>query len=237
MQRWMELGIMVLIALVGLGATCVDQGRVARPGEDAGTPPPVTEEDEFDDGLYDSSTNTASSHPRGTVTSGLDIPEFRSVIFRADGSQEDVADEELFLAAGNRAVIYLSVMNASGGWVPINFELCVDSTDVLAVIDPSAEPPETGVVLEDPCAVRYEDGQWPIVEQSQTVAFRAGTVEAKPQAGGGYMTVYFRADFPDLGVLDLFEFTVPYRVLPSNETKAMYVPRRVIKRRITIDLP
>ena len=127
--------------------------------------------------------------------------------------------------------------NAAGGWVPINSELCVDSTDVLAVIDPDAEPPETGAIIEGPCAVRYRDGEWPIIEHGQTLEFRSGAIEAKPQAGGGYVTNYFRADFPETGVLDLFEYTVPYRVLPSGQSKAASVPRRAVLRRLTVELP
>lgn len=218
MRRWVSVGAVLFVAWMGYGASCVDSGPIEQGAvqQDAGDSVPVapgTLDGGGVAGLPDAGA-TSSDHQRGTVTSGLDITEFRSVIFRTDGSSEDVGDSELFLAAGNRAVIYLTVKNASDGWVPVNFELCIDHADALAAIDPSAPEPEHGDVLEDPCVVRYEDGQWPNVEQGQALEIRAGAVVAKPQASGGYITIYFRADFADIGVLDLFEYTVPYRVLP-----------------------
>jgi hypothetical protein len=156
------------------------------------------------------------SDRRGTLTNGIDITEGYSEIIRARGGDRERNDEdELFLAQGNRAVFYVVVENRSDGWVPVNFEICVDHTDVLAVLAPEEHPEEAGFLGDGaPCAVRYEDGDWFRLEQGDEEDLRAGSVLALEQPGGGYVTIYLRVEFPETGVLDLWEYTFPYRVLP-----------------------
>lgn len=151
---------------------------------------------------------------RGTITSGIEVTSGNSEIIRSPDEDREVNEDELFLGQGNRAVFYIGVRNASNGWVPINFELCVDHTDVLAVLD-ADQHPEDADFLDGPCEVRYGDGvEWFRLEADDEEDLRAGSILALDQPGGGYVTIYIRADFPETGVLDLWEYTFPYRVLP-----------------------
>ena len=155
----------------------------------------------------------ATSDGRGTITSGIKVISGNSEIIRSTGDDREVNEDELFLAQGNRAAFYIVVRNSSNGWVPVNFELCVDHTDVLAVLDASQRADDADF-LDGPCEVRYDDGEWWRLEQGDKVGLHAGSILALDRPGGGYVTIYIRADFPETGVLDLWEYTFPYRVLP-----------------------
>ncbi|MDO8598839.1 MAG: hypothetical protein Q7S02_01910, partial [bacterium] len=168
----------------------------------------------------------SENRSRATFTSGLDLTTLRSEIIRADGSIEDVGDNELYLSPGNRARIFITVANASDGWVPINFELCTDNHEAVTVIDaeavsgsngePDPEYSDDRELLSEPCRVRFRPGEWPIIERGASTEFLTGAVSTYPHPAGGYLTIRFRAEFVDLGEMDLYEYTVPYRVLPGG---------------------
>ncbi|MFH1099002.1 MAG: hypothetical protein V1723_03725 [Candidatus Uhrbacteria bacterium] len=170
---------------------------------------------------------TPDTQPRrATITDAFDVT-VRSVIRRVNGTIEDVGEDELFIGSGNRVLIYMTVQNRSDGWAPVNFELCVDHADLLdaiGLVDPTAAlDPESA--FEDqafkepagggPCVVRFEIGRWLAVEQGKDVEEFVGGVKSVGRPGGGYITIYFRVDFEKAGVLDLYEYTVPYRTMPG----------------------
>lgn len=254
---WLRLAMMVAVGWLGWGATCVDQGPVEQPG---GASPAVESDDDVptddvdeerpvnttDDDTSLSDAGTADDD-RAAFTSGLDLTTLRSEIIRQDGTLEDVGDDELYLSPGNRARIFITVVNASDGWVPINFELCTDNHEAVTVIDaeavsgPNGEPdPEYSddrELLSEPCRVRFRSGEWPVIERDTSAEFLTGAVSAYPHPAGGYLTIRFRAEFEALGEMDLYEYTVPYRVLPSHEASAAHHPRRAVLRRLVLDLP
>ena len=248
----------VLVAWFGLGVACVGQEPF---GQQTGAAPSAESEDDdlptddtdeerpvgaIDDDAPMSDAGTASDG-RATLTSGLDLTVLRSEIIRDDGTIDDVGDEELYLYPGNRARVFITVANESDGWVPINFELCTDNHEAVTVINavavegPAGEPSEDfaedSELARQPCRVRFPPGEWPIIERGTSEEFLTGAVSAYPHPAGGYLTIRFRAEFVELGEMDLYEYTVPYRVLPGGQSKAMFIPRRAVLRRLIVDLP
>ncbi|MFH1430677.1 MAG: hypothetical protein ABIG71_04115 [Candidatus Uhrbacteria bacterium] len=152
---------------------------------------------------------------RGTISTGVDATQARGEIYREDGTIDNIVEDELFMAAGNRSLIYLTIINDSDGWWPYNIELCIDNQDLLRMVDPNAFPQDEVVeYVDDPCVVYFDSGAWPIIGVGQEFEPRIGTVEALPQAGGGYLLAILRLEMPDGSQLDIVEYTIPYRTLP-----------------------
>ncbi|MBI4433484.1 hypothetical protein HY632_01805 [Candidatus Uhrbacteria bacterium] len=173
-----------------------DGGSAPVPAVDAGDPEPM------------------APLGRGTESRGLDVSMERAEIYHADGAMDTVVEEEIVLIPNDRVRIFLTATNRSNGWVPMNFELCVENQSHLSVLDQGSvelDDLSEAPVLEEPCAVRFQD-DWPTLERGESREFLVGGVVAKSRIGGGYLTVYFRAEFLHQGVVDLFEYTIPYRV-------------------------
>jgi len=146
----------------------------------------------------------------------IDIYGLRSVITRSDGTEEDVGDQELFLSPGNSAAIYLTVGNYSNGWVLYTFEACLDNAQALELLDPFSAP-EQPLPIADPCAVLDDNGAWTKLMSGYKHESIAAMVRAKDHPSGGYVTVTLRVELaPNERVVDIIEYTVPYRVLPSG---------------------
>ncbi len=251
-------GAVMVVAVLGFGATCVDSGPMesssVSPGpSDATSPDDAPSDDDEEErpaasgGSGATDVGTTDDHSRATFTSGFDLTALRSEIIRTDGTIEDVGDEELFLYPRNRARIFITASNQSDGEAPINFELCTDNYEALTVLnaeavegplgDPSEDYSEDSELARQPCRVRFAPGEWPIIERGASEEFLTGAVLAYPHPAGGYLTIRFRVEFVELGEMDLYEYTVPYRVLPSGQAKATFVPRHAVLRRLVVDLP
>lgn len=156
--------------------------------------------------------------PRGTVTTGLDLEVPRFQIYRSDGTIEEVVDEELFLASGTRVAIWLTVVNESDGWWPINFELCTDNADAILPVYLEYDLDNPGFRLPDTpaaCVIMTGDAHpWPKSEQGMHKEYRIGGVVAMEDPGSGYLSAWLRIEMPDASLVDIIEYTLPYTVLP-----------------------
>ncbi|MBI2483010.1 hypothetical protein HYV74_02395 [Candidatus Uhrbacteria bacterium] len=132
-----------------------DGGSPPAPAMDAGDPEPIV------------------PAGRGTESRGLDVDMERAEIYHLDGAMDAVTGEELVLVPGDRVRLFLTAANQSNGWVPINFELCVENQAHLEVLDQgSVELADLGdaPVLEEPCAVRFHQGVVDLIEY--TIPYR-----------------------------------------------------------------
>lgn len=184
---------------------------------------------------------------RGTSFEGLDVVGYRVEIYREGDLAETVAyadgDEdggEVILQYGDRALVFMTVVNESDGWWPFNFELCVENREEsLAVLHPDYDYDSTEAVLPDEYCIAYwpDDVPWPQISRNETEEHRAGGIAALDDPGADYFSVFFRLRMPDEQLVDLVEYTIPFRVVPPSDgpgRMAMLanLPRRPIKRRL-----
>ncbi|MDO8425555.1 MAG: hypothetical protein Q7T01_03515 [bacterium] len=174
---------------------------------------------------YDPSATGDPSPPRGTIVTALDVVQMRVEVFRNGAFAEEAVDEEAFLEPGNRVKLYATVENESDGWWPVNFELCVDHADSVAVLHPNYDFTDPAAAFPDePCFVYWMDEAWPISHRGTTEEFRAGGIEALDEPAAGYLTVYFRVEMPDGALLDIIEYSYPYRVMRDDDGAGRTVP-------------
>lgn len=207
----------------------------------AGCPGPETEKDV-------EIVDTAESAPRrGTSFEGLDVVGYRVEIYREGDLAETVAyadgDEEggeVILEYGDRALVFMTVVNESDGWWPFNFELCVENREEsLAVLHPDYDYDSAEAVLLDEYCIAYwpDDVPWPQISRGETEEHRAGGIAALEDPGADYFSVFFRLRMPDEELVDLVEYTIPFRVVPPSDgdgpgriATLVLPPRQPIKR-------
>lgn len=152
---------------------------------------------------------------QATDSRSIAIDDYQVDVWRADGSIATYthADGPVPLVPGNLARIALTVRNRADGWVPINFELCIQNARHLLAFHPDdadLDDLSIGVTIDDPCVVRFDE--WPTLGQDDTQTFAVGAVKALDQPGGNYLVVYVYTDIIHQDEIERLSFKIPYRI-------------------------